>query len=417
MLGRELPTARKPHPPAPTRHLSAGGIPRLRHRQRQHHRLLGQQQQRKSHRTHRHLQGRRRRRLHSCAIASDDTIDCWGEQQQLRARPPHPRAPTRRSPPATTTSCAIASDNTIDCWGARPTAAGHPPEAGTRGHIQGRQRPDINYSLRHRQQRHHHLLGLQRRGNLLTARTVQGRSRPAGSPIGHSCAIASNDTITCWGWDNYDGQATAPTGTYKAVTSRATATAALSPTTTPSPAGATSARAGRSPPKLARHKAIAATQATTTAPSPATTPSPAGAATRTSGPSQQHPQAPTRAVATGIQHSCAIHLLGQQQHSHNAPQAATRPCAIAIRRRHHHLLGQQHSASNPPPSRLLQGCRGRSGPQLRHRQRRHHHLLGQQHLRPSHRAHGHLQGHRSRNRQHNCAIADDDTIDCWGRRL
>ena len=61
---------------------------------------------------------------------------------------------------------------------------------------------------------HHHLLGLERA-------QADGHTRRRYTAItagwGHSCALGTNGSITCWG-NNASGQTDAPNGQYSAVT-------------------------------------------------------------------------------------------------------------------------------------------------------------------------------------------------------
>ncbi|WP_420431174.1 hypothetical protein [Candidatus Poriferisocius sp.] len=54
-------------------------------------------------------------RDHNCAIATDDTITCWGSNNygQTNAPPDEYKQITA----ASRHSCAIATNNTITCWG------------------------------------------------------------------------------------------------------------------------------------------------------------------------------------------------------------------------------------------------------------------------------------------------------------
>ena len=184
----------------------------------------------------------------------------------------------------------------------------------------------------------------------------------------HSCAILTDDTITCWGSNKY-GQTNAPAGTYKTVT------------------------AGWS------HSCAIATDDTITCWGSNTygqTNAPAGT---------------YKTVTAGWNHSCAIatddtitcwgnNADGQT----NAPAGTYKtvtagwpPQLCDSHRRHHHLLGLQHIRANQRPGRHLQNRHRRQGPQLCDSHRRHHHLLGHQQIRENQRSGGDLQdGHRGR---------------------
>ena len=137
---------------------------------RQHHHLLGKQLLRQVDAPAGTYKTVTAGSEHSCAIATDNTITCWGNNDYERADAP---AGTYKTVTAGRWhSCAIATDNTITCWGNNDYRQADAPAG--------------------------------------TYKTVT-----AGS--WHSCAIATDNTITCWGTNDYR-QADAPAGTYKTVT-------------------------------------------------------------------------------------------------------------------------------------------------------------------------------------------------------
>jgi len=116
---------------------------------------------------------------HSCAIAVDGTLACWGDNYHGEATPP---AGTFSAVSAGGDhSCAVAVDGTLACWGVNDDGQATPP-AGT-----------------------------------FTAVS-------AGS--NHACAIAVDGTLACWGL-NEQGQATPPPGTYTAVSAGRSHTCAI----------------------------------------------------------------------------------------------------------------------------------------------------------------------------------------------
>ena len=154
---------------------------------------------------------------HTCAVAADDTIACWGENRHGETTAP--TGTYKTASVGSAHSCAVATNGAIDCWGlnasgsyAPPTgtyktvAAGwnhscaiasrrHPRLLGLRqllraGHtahrdLQGRRRRP-GPLLRHRQQRHRHLLGRPAAQRRLRARwLVQGRRRRRPSLLRH----------------------------------------------------------------------------------------------------------------------------------------------------------------------------------------------------------------------------------------
>ena len=122
---------------------------------------------------------------HSCGLRTDDTITCWGNNDDAADSPRACATPTTPSGGANYTfktvtagnehSCGLRTDDTITCWGRGQTDApsgnddGQTDAGGTIGHVQNRHR----------------------------------------SSALHSCGLHSDDTITCWGW-NDDGQTDVP---------------------------------------------------------------------------------------------------------------------------------------------------------------------------------------------------------------
>ncbi|MCY4665927.1 MAG: hypothetical protein OXC00_14825, partial [Acidimicrobiaceae bacterium] len=89
---------------------------------------------------------------HSCAVATDDTITCWGDATWGETAAPAGRYMTLSS--GAFHSCAIATDGAVTCWGSRSTR-----EVGA---------ADGTYTV-------------------VTAGAF------------HSCAIAIDGAVTCWG--------------------------------------------------------------------------------------------------------------------------------------------------------------------------------------------------------------------------
>ena len=96
----------------------------------------------------------------------------------------------------------------------------HHPNTGTpcaSRHLQGRQYRILADTNR----RHHRCWGL-RPGRL----TRQKAYKAIAAGGDHSCAIRTDDTITCWGYNDF-GQADAPEGTYKAISAGGVRTCAI----------------------------------------------------------------------------------------------------------------------------------------------------------------------------------------------
>ena len=138
----------------------------------------------------------------SCAIATDNTITCWGDNEYGQTDAPAGTYKTVTS--SYWNSCAIATDNTITCWGRNDLGQTDAP-AGTYIAVTPGGDP----------------CGL-RTDDTITCwgSNYHGESdAPAGTykTMGHSCGLRTDDTITCWGY----GEADAPPGTFKTVTAGA----------------------------------------------------------------------------------------------------------------------------------------------------------------------------------------------------
>ncbi len=163
--------------------------------------------------------------LHSCGLRSDNTITCWGNDEHGQANAPDGTFKAvvaggsgirwslnrRNSWAGPTHSCGLRTDNTITCWGSNEDGESDAPggsfEAVTAGGS--------------------HTCGLRSDGTITcwgynghgqtNAPDAAFKAVSAGSL--HTCALRSDDTITCWGLNQW-GQADAPGGSLKAVTVR-----------------------------------------------------------------------------------------------------------------------------------------------------------------------------------------------------
>jgi alpha-tubulin suppressor-like RCC1 family protein len=122
---------------------------------------------------------------HSCALLSDGTIQCWGENEygQLgngnQSDWPYPAAAVSGISTATAVvgggshTCALLSDQTVRCWGYNGTGQ----------------------------------LGNNSTTNSSTAVTVSSLTGVTALAAGitHTCALLSGGTVKCWGW-NGSGQ-------------------------------------------------------------------------------------------------------------------------------------------------------------------------------------------------------------------
>lgn len=140
---------------------------------------------------------------HACAIRSDGTIACWGDTSDGRASPP-PGTYSSLSAGGGFT-CAVGTDGALACWGANPWGQTTPPSGSFVAVGAGTS----------------HACAIRTDGTLVCwGFNSYGDTEPpagtftkveAGSE--HSCAIRTDGTIACWG-RNFEGQATPPAGTF-----------------------------------------------------------------------------------------------------------------------------------------------------------------------------------------------------------
>jgi hypothetical protein len=103
---------------------------------------------------------------HTCGLRTDNTVTCWGSDDDGQASPPEGEQFIALSAGEYQT-CGIRTDDTAICWGARSMA------------------PDDPFTS-----------------------ISAGRS--------YACGIRPDDTVTCWGEDNY-GQVSAPDGPFTSI--------------------------------------------------------------------------------------------------------------------------------------------------------------------------------------------------------
>ena len=143
---------------------------------------------------------------HSCAIAVDDTVTCWGIDRfgEVDA----PAGAYRAISAGESSSCAIAADDTLTCWGSdgfgrfRAPVGAYKAVAVGGGHSCAIAVDDTIICW-----------GYNAFGQV---DAPAGAYRAVAVGGGHSCAIAADDTIICWGYNAF-GQVDAPAGAYKAV--------------------------------------------------------------------------------------------------------------------------------------------------------------------------------------------------------
>ena len=164
--------------------------------------------------------------FHTCALRTDNTITCWGNNGWGETDAPDGQYTTITAGDQHT--CALRTDNTITCWGNNDVGQSDAPDgqyttitAGTFHTCAlrtdntitcwGRNTTPIGY------------------GNSI----ISGQSdAPDGQYTTittgrfHTCALHTDNTITCWGWNDV-GQANAPDGQYTTITAGTFHTCAL----------------------------------------------------------------------------------------------------------------------------------------------------------------------------------------------
>ena len=144
---------------------------------------------------------------HTCAIRTDSTIECWGLNSDGQSN--HPEGVHRAVTAGAIQTCAIRTDGTIGCWG---HSRARPPD-----------RADGEYAAVAVGFLHACAIGVD--GTITcwgdsahgAADAPGGTYRAIAAGESHTCAIRSDDTVVCWGWDEH-GQTDTPEGAHRAVT-------------------------------------------------------------------------------------------------------------------------------------------------------------------------------------------------------
>lgn len=163
---------------------------------------------------------------HSCAIRTDTTIACWGEN--ITGRTDAPAGSYIVVALGNFHSCAIRMNHTVKCWGAND--ASDRSHGSRLGYGQASPRSGTYTAIA---AGFLHTCAI-RTGGAITCwgRTSAQTKPPSGTftaiAVGdsHSCAIRTDGTIACWG-SNQHGKATPPSGTYTSVAAGAAHSCAI----------------------------------------------------------------------------------------------------------------------------------------------------------------------------------------------
>ena len=142
----------------------------------------------------------------SCALRIDESIACWGSNQDGQTDAPDGQYTAIATGGAH--SCAIRTDQTITCWGSNGSNAIDVPP-GRFAAISA----NYYYSCAVRTDQTIICWGNNRVGQ---TDAPDGQYTAIATGWAHSCAIRNDQTITCWGY-NEDGQTDAPDGQYTAI--------------------------------------------------------------------------------------------------------------------------------------------------------------------------------------------------------
>ncbi|WP_419946176.1 cell wall-binding repeat-containing protein [Candidatus Poriferisodalis sp.] len=144
-------------------------------------------------------------RGHSCAVSTDGSIDCWGDNEFGQADAPDGVYTAIAAGGGH--SCVVSTDGSIDCWGRNDFGQADAPDG-------------VYTAIAVRW----HSCAVSTDGSI----DCWGRNDfgQADAPDGvytaiavgweHSCAVSTDGSIDCWG-DNEFGQADAPDGVYTAI--------------------------------------------------------------------------------------------------------------------------------------------------------------------------------------------------------
>ena len=139
---------------------------------------------------------------HSCAIRTDSTLACWGNDDFAKAEPP---AGTFTSvSPGDEHTCAVRTDGTLACWGDDSFGQAYAPHGRLHhGH------PAPTTPARSRRTPRSPAGGTTQADRLAAA----GPFRALSAGGIHTCGRRTNGAIACWGSDAL-GQSTPPADTF-----------------------------------------------------------------------------------------------------------------------------------------------------------------------------------------------------------
>ena len=183
-------------------------------------------------------------RLNSCAIATDQTLACWGYDENGRTDVPDGQYTAIVVSPTNDPRCAISTDSTIACWGPisftspltgqftavaigqySACAIATDQTIACRGVFgpEGTGAPNGTFTALSAGWHEYCAIATDKtiacwgRNDLRQTDAPKGRYTAVAVSPSHSCAIATDQTITCWGGRNDHAQTDAPKGRYTTI--------------------------------------------------------------------------------------------------------------------------------------------------------------------------------------------------------
>jgi|GEM_PF-3990941 len=145
---------------------------------------------------------------HACAIKTNNTVACWGGNSYGQATPP--TGSFKQVSAGGTHTCALKADNTIACWGSNVFGQASPP-AGSFKQVSAGQYHACAIKTNNT------VVSVACWGNNFWHQTTPwiGSFKQVSAGGNYACALKTNNTVACWG-DNWLSETTTPpVGSFK----------------------------------------------------------------------------------------------------------------------------------------------------------------------------------------------------------
>jgi len=174
---------------------------------------------------------------HTCGLRTDGTVDCWGNNAEGQAT--SPAGTFSQVSAGYVHTCGLKTDGTLACWGDNYFGQATPPTGAFTEVSAGY---ELSCGLKADS-----TLACWGRNSFGGATPPTGTFSQVSAGVYYGCGLKTDGTVACWGL-NDSGQATPPAGTFTQVSAGMTTLAASGPTAS-SPVGARTGRARRRPPQ------------------------------------------------------------------------------------------------------------------------------------------------------------------------